>query len=217
MPDDPFASWDAAYVLGALSPEERAAFEEHLENCPSCSRAVQQMAGMPGLLSRADLDANDEPPAELLPTLLRTAGRERRRRLLITGGGWAAAAAASIALVLVLVLGRAAVAVTPAATPLETMSSVNGSPLTGQVGLVGVAWGTKIELKCTYPEGFSDNEPYVLVVHGRAQTGTEQIGSWKLVPGHTATMNASTNVAVDDIASVEVRSANEQVLVYNHS
>lgn len=30
MSEDPFATFDAAYVLGALSPEDRQRFEEHL-------------------------------------------------------------------------------------------------------------------------------------------------------------------------------------------
>ena len=33
---DPFVTYDAAYVLGALSPEDRQEFEEHLtlKRCP---------------------------------------------------------------------------------------------------------------------------------------------------------------------------------------
>jgi hypothetical protein len=34
---DPFEHDDAAYVLGALSPAERAAFEEHLQSCADCT------------------------------------------------------------------------------------------------------------------------------------------------------------------------------------
>src|SRR4029450_13226426 len=37
---DKFAQWDAAYVLGALSPAERREFEEHLSSCKSCQAAV---------------------------------------------------------------------------------------------------------------------------------------------------------------------------------
>ena len=33
-----FAHDDAAYVLGALSPEDRLAFERHLPTCPECAR-----------------------------------------------------------------------------------------------------------------------------------------------------------------------------------
>ena len=41
---DKFAQWDAAYVLGALSPAERREFEEHLASCPSCQAAVSELA-----------------------------------------------------------------------------------------------------------------------------------------------------------------------------
>ena len=35
-PPDPYREWDAAYVLGALSPRDRRAFEQHLATCPAC-------------------------------------------------------------------------------------------------------------------------------------------------------------------------------------
>ena len=47
-----YAEWDAAYVLGALSPAERREFEEHLEACEACRRSVAELAPMPGLLAR---------------------------------------------------------------------------------------------------------------------------------------------------------------------
>lgn len=50
MTHDEFATWDAAYVLGALSPADRRAFEEHLRDCERCGAAVGELAGMPGLL-----------------------------------------------------------------------------------------------------------------------------------------------------------------------
>ncbi|TAJ49519.1 MAG: hypothetical protein EPO52_04415 [Herbiconiux sp.] len=46
-----FTDWDAAYVLGMLSPDERRRFERHLTGCPACSQAVAELAGMPGILA----------------------------------------------------------------------------------------------------------------------------------------------------------------------
>ena len=40
------------YVLGALSPPERHAFEEHLNQCHPCRDDLVSLAGMPGLLAR---------------------------------------------------------------------------------------------------------------------------------------------------------------------
>ena len=51
MTSDRFREWDAAYVLGALSPEDRHAFERHLPTCPACSGAVAELAGLPGILA----------------------------------------------------------------------------------------------------------------------------------------------------------------------
>ncbi|MEQ6903775.1 zf-HC2 domain-containing protein, partial [Nocardioides sp. YIM 152588] len=82
---DPYAHDDAAYVLGALSPEERRAFEEHLTGCAECARAVREVAGVPGLLARLDASAFAVPeelppvPDTLLPRLLARVRRRRRR------------------------------------------------------------------------------------------------------------------------------------------
>ncbi|MFD2792781.1 anti-sigma factor family protein [Promicromonospora vindobonensis] len=48
---DQYAEWDAAYVLGALSPSDRRAYERHLAECDTCRSAVAELAGIPGLLS----------------------------------------------------------------------------------------------------------------------------------------------------------------------
>ncbi|TFC01124.1 anti-sigma factor [Cryobacterium adonitolivorans] len=51
MTADRFREWDAAYVLGALSAEDRHAFERHLPTCPACAGAVAELAGLPGILA----------------------------------------------------------------------------------------------------------------------------------------------------------------------
>ncbi|WP_110589603.1 zf-HC2 domain-containing protein [Microbacterium suaedae] len=52
MSHQELAEWDAAYVLGALSPADRARFEEHLEECGPCRASLTELAPLPGLLSR---------------------------------------------------------------------------------------------------------------------------------------------------------------------
>ena len=49
---DKFAQWDAAYMLGALSPADRREYEEHLAGCPTCQAAVSELAAIPGLLAQ---------------------------------------------------------------------------------------------------------------------------------------------------------------------
>jgi anti-sigma factor RsiW len=115
---DRFREWDAAYVLGALSADDRRDFERHLQTCPVCAGAVAELAGLPGILSAlpvAEAVAIDEAtrmtPGPGAADHLRTAAhqpglvqrlagaavkRTRRTRVRWTVG--AAAAAAVIAL-----------------------------------------------------------------------------------------------------------------------
>ena len=64
---------DGAYVLGALSPAERAAYERHLATCSFCREAVADIAVLPGLLGRLD-------PADFAKLLDPTCRRRRARR-----------------------------------------------------------------------------------------------------------------------------------------
>jgi anti-sigma-K factor RskA len=216
---DEYSHFDAAYVLGALNPEDRLAFEAHLATCAACTQAVQVLAGMPGLLARADISLSeeiksDEQPPDLLPQLLASAQNELRRRRLLSGSGWFAAAAAAAALIFVVVIGPISGPVASTAAPLTPMVAVANSPMAGQVGLTGVAWGTRIELKCTTPADYSDDEPYELVLYDR-QGVARTVGSWRVIPGRTSTMNASTDLVAADIERVEVRpsTSDEAVLI----
>ena len=102
--EDPYAMWDAAYVLGSLSSAERREYENHLSGCKSCRTAVAELSGMPALLAlvdrddmaRAEDEAAIEPPPlrpEVLAWLLAKVSWRRRRQRWITGTVVAAAAA----------------------------------------------------------------------------------------------------------------------------
>ncbi|HEC09053.1 MAG TPA: zf-HC2 domain-containing protein, partial [Acidimicrobiales bacterium] len=49
-----YREWAAAYVLGALEPQERAEFETHLSSCRECRDETAAFAPIPGLLARID-------------------------------------------------------------------------------------------------------------------------------------------------------------------
>jgi carotenoid cleavage dioxygenase-like enzyme len=49
-----YSTWDAAYVLGALSEADRREFEAHLVGCASCSQAVTELTAVAPLLSLVD-------------------------------------------------------------------------------------------------------------------------------------------------------------------
>lgn len=80
---------DGAYVLGALSPAERAAYERHLATCSFCREAVADIAVLPGLLGRLDpadfaklLDPtlfDERPPPIRTPERVRPVQPKRRR------------------------------------------------------------------------------------------------------------------------------------------
>jgi hypothetical protein len=108
---------DAAFVLGALSDEERRAYTEHLRECPACRRSVTEFAPLPALLSRVPIDVvrsldddpdtqdmDDDTHVDLLPALLARVGMEERRQRrarrnwFAAGAGIAAAAAAAVTL-----------------------------------------------------------------------------------------------------------------------
>jgi len=237
MSVDEFAQFDAAYVLGALSPAERREFEDHLTGCVACSRSVAELAGLPGLMSTvsiedldADLDAVVEaPPETLLPNLARAVRRERWRRRLVLGAS-AAAAAALVAVGAVALGGQDSPSPAPLAASTSTgptspstagpttaptssgsanlaFSALVPSPVTASARLVDMAWGTRIDLTCSYTSGRSyptGGSPYALVVidhNGAAQ----QVATWSALPDRQLTVLGASSLARRDIAVVEIR------------
>lgn len=211
---------DAAYLLGALPPEERASYEEHLRDCPACGQSVAELAGLPGLLrtvpvevawtlddaAEAGPDA-DALPAGLLPRVLAEAGEKRRRHrhrptLL-------AAAAAAVLVGGAVVIGiRDDAEPAPPVTRVVALEQVRDVPLEVTAQLTAVAWGTRIELLCSYTgdggSAYRVPPEYVLVV--RTTRGEEeQVASWRAVPGREVTIEAGTALAPGRISSLEVR------------
>lgn len=216
---------DGSYVLGALSPAERQEFEQHLRGCDECSRSVRELAGLPGLLARVEADVVAAPaalvpvPDTLLPALVREVRRSRRRRTLLTVGLAAAAAVAvtvgSLAVTGALGGDGAPEASPPAssapASPAQEMVQVGQDDVGASVSFASVAWGTRLDLTCSYEPGTGWGEPehaptYSLLVRttdGRLQ----QVATWRALPGRTMRLSAATAASRADIESVEVRTA----------
>ena len=68
----------AAYVLGALSDSERAAFEGHLVDGPDCRHEVERLRAAADLLPRSVEQV--EPPASLKRSLMEVVEREASER-----------------------------------------------------------------------------------------------------------------------------------------
>jgi anti-sigma-K factor RskA len=197
-PADPFETYDAAYVLGALSPEDRAVFEAHLKECFECSKAVQELAGLPGLLSQVtpEMVEAEEPPAGLLPSMLRTTRRLRRRRTLTTIGVAVAAAAAVVIAVLVPQGGDG--------LPGTAMTPLGAFPVQATAAVAAESGGSRVDMQCEY-RGDADGADYLLVAVRR--DGTEaQLATWWADANRTAKMSLDTAMAPTDIQALEIRS-----------
>lgn len=207
-----FAMGDAAYVLGSLSPAERKEFEAHLPGCEECSLAVRNLAGLPGLLGRLDADVFDAPPIEpvpdtLLPRLSRAVRRQQHRRTWLTAGV-AAAVAAAISVGGAMALDNRGVSTPAVVAPMGTpMARVGSDPMSANVALTPVAWGTRLDLTCSYPTPGSridyEGGSYALVVH-TTDGRSERVATWRGLPGKTMHLSAATAALSSDIRSVDV-------------
>ncbi len=230
------AHQDAAYVLGALSPGERSEYQRHLAGCDECSRSVRMLAGMPGLLARVPEDVldvartGDDPvPSTLLPALVEEVRRRGKRRTWLVSALAAAAAVAVIAGSIVLgnVLSAddattpaGPAAAPPSAAPATPMYPVRPLPVTAEVSLTSVAWGTRLDLTCTYEEpehgGEGRSWRYALVVETR-DGEAEQVATWVAKPGKTFEITGATASPKSEIASVEVQTPEGETLLRLHT
>lgn len=225
-PGDRYAMWDAAYVLGSLCAAERREFEAHMAGCRSCRDAVADLSGLPALLSRLDreevaglgdsgpLPAAPEMSPALLPSLM-AAVRFRRRRARVAT--WAAASAAAVVLgvgVLVGVHGHASAPAPQVSASSQPMAQVGTTLLTSTVRVSGRHWGTSINLDCVCLAPLTaHHDTLAMVVVGRDGRQT-RLATWVAVPGQTATPAGSISTPADQIAAVQVVSAdNGQVLL----
>jgi len=221
-----YSDWDAAYVLGSLSPAERREFETHLESCERCRASVAELSGLPGLLARLDADrafelleqtddasaaetATIPPiPADLVARIQgrEAARRSRRRTRLLLGLAAAAVVATAIAL-------PVSIASAPHPTVSTALSQVVKSPLSAQVELTSVGWGTKVEMSCRYRDidsGAPETTRWVYALWVVQKNGTAtELSSWSAANNSTVNLSAGTSVPVAQIAAVQVRSVRD--------
>jgi hypothetical protein len=239
---DKFAQWDAAYVLGALSPAERREFEEHMAQCAACQAAVSELAALPGLLAQispadaAMLSLADDssaeyaetpalsaaqaeviehgPPPSLLPKMIKKA-RMRRRRMV--------AAVAGIAAAVMLVIGGLAVGA--GLLPLRqggpqrvAFSQVVPSGITAVADVIPDKGGTQVKVECVYaevndPRPGGAHETYSIFVVDRSGQA-EEIKEWQATPNKVMRPSGTTPLKVSQIADLEIReTATDDVLL----
>jgi hypothetical protein len=224
---DEYVLWDAAYVLGSLSDAERREYEAHLRGCPSCRQSVDELSDMPALLGQLTADevaAIDDGASEALPplsprvltSLQATVSRRRRNTRVVT---WTVAAAAAAVTVFAVLVGVQSHPGAPASPPSQaeasalTMTPVVPSELTATVTMTGHGWGTQIDMNCTYQADTGTPAPdadepgkLAMVVVGR-DGSHDRLASWMAVDGARATPVGSTSMPIDQIATVQIVSA----------
>lgn len=200
MSSDPFEMFDGAYVLGALSDEDRRAYEAHLRECDVCAASVRDLQDLPRALATVSPAAlrDDPPPTSLLPALERRVRRDRNRRRWIAGGVAAAAAACIVSLAIVATSSSDA----PSRHPVA-MQNLTGVPIRATVDVESVGWGTRIDVVCMYARSVKAGHPYALVVVDR-KGNRYQSGTWNLAPGKEAKFPGGTSLKRDEIKSVQI-------------
>jgi hypothetical protein len=233
MDGDRYVTWDAAYVLGSLTSNERREYEAHLETCERCRSAVAEISGIPALLAMLDLEdvraldeeAPEAPPLrpEVLDSILdKVRWRRRRNRWLTSAAVGVAAALLAVGVVIAI---RPEIVGLENYSPQETsqaleMAKVSDTPINASITLTGFGWGTRIDMACSYGEwGQSGTIPpqnLGMIVVGRDGSHTE-VATWLGLSGATALPSATTPMQKDDIAAVQlVSSENGKVLLEKH-
>ncbi|WP_028046410.1 zf-HC2 domain-containing protein [Cellulomonas sp. URHE0023] len=213
--DHRYREWDAAYVLGALGPQDRRDFEEHLRTCAECSAAVAELAGMPGLLrlvpaqeALSEIDDSVAGDVVQLAALAHRARRVRRRRFVALVGA---------AAVLLVVGGLAGTFLSgPAPEPPSAsvttnleLEPVGDVAVTADLTLEKKGWGTRIDWECSYPANLwstGDGPTYELVLVDDAGQRTV-VATWLARTTGARGLGASSSIVTEDIRSVEIRVA----------
>lgn len=210
-----YLDWDAAYLLGSLSRDERLEYEAHRDGCERCQSALGRLASLPGLLGKLDpdealaiLDEGGRP----LP-LPGAAGRRSRLSVRVVVAGLAAAAVVLLAALVPVLSGQQA---TSGATNV-TLSQTVPSPLSATVRLTRTPWGTRVDMTCTYAMTYGGSDQayqlYVVDRSGRASL----VSSWHAGPGDTARTTGSSDLSPSEISAVQVRDASGAVLLSGQS
>ena len=210
MTNDNIAEWEAAYALGALSPEDRRAYEQYLQSHPGTE--TNEFADMPAILDALS-------PEEALALLDEDAGvtslaeasarRERRKRglRLAAAAGIAAAFLAIGAVVGANVWSNGGATSTVAMPQLQPMAPGAREGVTASLAVTQKGWGTRLDWQCSYTKDWAkDVASYDLVVITKDGAQTV-VASWKPSGDDAAGLAAATNISTASIRSVEIRAA----------
>ena len=220
------------YVLGAIDPAERALVDAHLVTCRDCRDELAGLAGLPALLARVNPDEisricaddtvgagahagpDDQPPEELIGTVLDLAQARRRR----TRWRFAAYAAAVAAIAGGLFGGLSSIGTTqtvkvpvsPGSAHWETVHTT--SPVTGASASIAYSqqrWGSAFEVLVDHiPMGTTCQ---LWVIH---PDGTRtQVAAWTTAPDEgTAWYPGSMSGSAEPISSFQITAGHKVLL-----
>jgi hypothetical protein len=218
----------APYVLGALSPAERAEYQQHLASCPTCQAEVSDLAVLPGLLGRLDTaaaeatggasfradPAGDGTP-DSLPAVLNAARRRRsrdtaRRRWQTVAASLVAAALAVVAMIgLRGMLPGTSTTTDPSANLVAMHRTWSPWPLSAEIALRAVGDRTEIRMHCHYdaaPAHEPGSERYTFRLFSISKAGVAQeVSAWSASFGDDMTFMTTADVRTSDIGRVELR------------
>jgi Putative zinc-finger len=217
---DRFTHDAGPYVLGALPPEDRRAFEEHLATCGHCRSEVQEFAGLPGLLSRLPAgelpavlqgDPEPPPPVSVLPALLTEAGVERksrRRRTVVVGIAAALVVAAGSAGITEVIAHEPAAVVSAQPQVMQFVPAQEGLPASASAVITDVPGGTRIVMTCQYSGPLSDEgsapQTYNLRYVPKGGGAAHWMGSWPVLSADSYKLDMVVPVTRDQISKFEV-------------
>lgn len=215
---DDVAVWDAAYVLGALSREDRHAYEAYLVSNPERAAALTELAGLPGILNMLSCDeaialtehAGDVPAeahaVDLMPSLAFTAaGQQRRSRRSVLAVGLAGAAAVAIG------AGAFGATVLPRQGPpadevrMQAMQPTVRGGINAALAVTEKKWGTRLDWTCDYVKDWARTAPSYDIVVTTVEGLESAVGTWRPAGDHANELAASTAIPTARIRTVDIR------------
>ena len=210
-----YRRWTAAYVLGALAPDERSELEAHLAGCEACRDEVATFAALPGLLARVEREEMVAGVDEAVESAIAERARHEVTRLRVSRQRWRLAAAGAAAVAAASLLW---VVVTPEDDDPAATASRDASALVIDQSVVAEAalstaaraWGTEIMLELS---GLPERDGYLLWAVDSGG-GWHVAATWGPTPSGDARLTGSTAVAATDLDRVLVTSdSRDDVLV----
>ena len=223
--EDEYRDWDAAYVLGALSYEERKEYEAHLAQCPTCSSSLALLAGIPGILGKIDSQTaialvdgaavasegerwDDSIFIKKLASRAAKAQRTSRiRQSLIAAAVLVICISMGVTTgVLVHAKNGQPTPASPAATAAWHLTNLQPQIMSAALRITSKKWGTHFDWDCTYSKDAASwpaTTRYNLVITDASGRKTT-IASWSPSGGIAKGLSATTALSVSQIKMLEV-------------